>query len=446
MTNFRGSEWRKWDLHVHTPYSVLNNQFGQDWDKYVKELIKRAIKNQIAVIGITDYFSIDGYKKLKLEYLGNENKLKILFDAEIKEDPDFLNKVHNLTFFPNVEFRFKDVIQNKGHDCKIEGHVIFSDKLPLDDIESKFFAKLDFIDITEGNSKIPLLKRNIESFGKKIKNTQPEFADKSDYFVGINLLVVDCTNLIEVLNNNFAGNFIFLIPEDDITCINWNSQAHVIRKLYYLNANGIFTANEKTINWGLKQETADEFGSLKPCFSYSDCHCIDDMFKFVNNKPCWIKADPTFAGFKQVFYQPTERVFIGEKPEKLLQIEQKKYFYIDRLAITKNNNARNSYTWFDADLKFNSGLVAIIGNKGTGKSALADILGYMTESKNMIHASFLNNERFRKEDKKYARDYQAKLFWKNGKITEKNFLDEDISQASLAEFLPQNILKFYVMN
>ena len=23
----KGSEWRKWDLHVHTPASALNNQF-----------------------------------------------------------------------------------------------------------------------------------------------------------------------------------------------------------------------------------------------------------------------------------------------------------------------------------------------------------------------------------------------------------------------------------
>ena len=23
-----GSTWGKWDFHVHTPYSILNNQFG----------------------------------------------------------------------------------------------------------------------------------------------------------------------------------------------------------------------------------------------------------------------------------------------------------------------------------------------------------------------------------------------------------------------------------
>ena len=41
-TNFnRGSEWRKWDLHVHTPKSIVNNYGGDTntiWDKYIDAL------------------------------------------------------------------------------------------------------------------------------------------------------------------------------------------------------------------------------------------------------------------------------------------------------------------------------------------------------------------------------------------------------------------------
>ena len=70
----RGSEWRLWDLQVHTPYSLLNNQFGNDWDEYTKQLFKRAIENEIAVIGITDYYTIKGYETLK-NILANETKL-----------------------------------------------------------------------------------------------------------------------------------------------------------------------------------------------------------------------------------------------------------------------------------------------------------------------------------------------------------------------------------
>ena len=34
MTWPEGSNWRKWDLHIHTPSTALNNQFG-DWDEYL---------------------------------------------------------------------------------------------------------------------------------------------------------------------------------------------------------------------------------------------------------------------------------------------------------------------------------------------------------------------------------------------------------------------------
>jgi predicted metal-dependent phosphoesterase TrpH len=61
----RGSEWRKWDLHVHTPESVLNQSFGPDFDAYAKALLKGAIENEIAVIGVTDYWTIEGYKQLR---------------------------------------------------------------------------------------------------------------------------------------------------------------------------------------------------------------------------------------------------------------------------------------------------------------------------------------------------------------------------------------------
>ena len=82
MSNYKensGSQWHKWDLHVHTPASGLNNLFGGEsdavWDKYVQTLFRTAIENEVAVIGITDYFLIDGYKKIRKDYLDDDAKL-----------------------------------------------------------------------------------------------------------------------------------------------------------------------------------------------------------------------------------------------------------------------------------------------------------------------------------------------------------------------------------
>ena len=62
---YRGSKWRKWDLHVHTPISI-HQEYGGDtdsvWEKYVNQL--EALTQPYSVIGVNDYFTIEGYKKL----------------------------------------------------------------------------------------------------------------------------------------------------------------------------------------------------------------------------------------------------------------------------------------------------------------------------------------------------------------------------------------------
>jgi predicted metal-dependent phosphoesterase TrpH len=60
----KGSEWRRWDLHVHTPESKLENQFT-GWEDYISAI--EADDSGVAVIGVTDYATIDGYKRLKLK-------------------------------------------------------------------------------------------------------------------------------------------------------------------------------------------------------------------------------------------------------------------------------------------------------------------------------------------------------------------------------------------
>src|ERR1035437_6249567 len=64
----RGSTWAKWDMHVHTPCSALNNQFpklatngGPDWEPYISALEKL---QGYAAIAVADYFEIEGYKKI----------------------------------------------------------------------------------------------------------------------------------------------------------------------------------------------------------------------------------------------------------------------------------------------------------------------------------------------------------------------------------------------
>lgn len=66
MTKYpKGSEWRIWDLHIHTPGTAKNDQYGNDeavWEAYITKLEENT---DVAVLGITDYFSIENYLFLK---------------------------------------------------------------------------------------------------------------------------------------------------------------------------------------------------------------------------------------------------------------------------------------------------------------------------------------------------------------------------------------------
>lgn len=94
----RGSEWRKWDLHVHTKGTNKNDNFtSPDFESFCVILFKKALKKDISAIGITDYFSIDNYKRVK-KYVEHINS-SVDFNNQEKE------KIKNIFLLPNVELR-----------------------------------------------------------------------------------------------------------------------------------------------------------------------------------------------------------------------------------------------------------------------------------------------------------------------------------------------------
>lgn len=157
MHHYKGSEWNKWDLHIHTPESGMANQFGNDWDKYVLSLFKSVIANNIAVIGITDYFTIDGYKKLLTDYLSNDQKMKSLFT------PAEISAIKNIAIFPNIEFRLKTIVNGS----RINYHIIFSNEVAIEDIEENFLHEIEFM--RDCHSILPI-KENLK--GEILKNME----------------------------------------------------------------------------------------------------------------------------------------------------------------------------------------------------------------------------------------------------------------------------------
>jgi hypothetical protein len=51
-----GSTWKKWDLHVHTPESLIHNYPGgkeKAWEAFIADL--EALPGEFKVLGINDY-------------------------------------------------------------------------------------------------------------------------------------------------------------------------------------------------------------------------------------------------------------------------------------------------------------------------------------------------------------------------------------------------------
>ncbi len=131
-----------------------------------------------------------------------------------------------------------------------------------------------------------------------------------------------------------------------------------------------------------KDEIIRQYRSLKPCIHGSDAHTIETLFKpdrkDNNDRFCWVKSDPTFHGLRQILWEPEDRVHIGTLPPQPSDRSQQ----IRRISLS------NSSGWFATDsIELNSGLVAVIGEKGAGKTAVADLSsfasGYPMEKKSL---------------------------------------------------------------
>ena len=432
-------------MHIHSPFSELNNGFGDDFDNYVQTVFKTAIEKNIATIGITDYFTIEGYKKIKTEYLENESKLKELFSEEE------INAIQKILVLPNIEFRLDKLVNSN----RINYHIIFSDDVSIEDIEEDFLHELDFV--YEGNpqdedEKWKLKQRNLQDLGKKLKEDHPQFSGDSDLFVGMKCAVVDdkkITQLLRSKKSKFSGKYILVVPADeDLSKISWNSQGHNIRKVLIQKSDALFASNTNTINWALGGNNIEgyikEFKSIKASFWGSDAHDFDSLFKPDGNRFCWIKADRTFEGLKQSIIEPNTRIFIGEKPSSITRVVNNPTKYIKALTISKKNGSSLEETWFDGttSIPINHELVAIIGNKGNGKSAIADIIGLVGNSHNEQSFSFLTKNKFRKRNPNRAESFEAEITWNN------NYTDEcilsnpvDLSRPEKVKYLPQSYLE-----
>lgn len=359
----RGSLWHKWDLHTHGPMSALNNQFPKlldgspDWEKYLAALTQIT---DTPAVAITDYFTVESYRRVR----------------EAKEAGKL---PHIQIVLPNIEFRIDKIINTKNGPRRLDYHVLFSDEVSAQDIEEHFLQEIKFQyegDPQRQDLSLTVRRQNLEMLGRRLKAEHEPFNDgRSDFEIGCLNATVKPEDIKEVLQNKeqiFGGKYLILLPEEHMSLMDWDGQDHQTRKVLLQGADGILSKNPKTVRWALGNGDAQtaikfikEFKSLKPCVGGCDAHTLEALGKPDLNRFCWVKSDLTFEGLKQVLYEPKERVYIGDAPPNL----KNEYQVIESVSLSESPN------WFGGiTVPLNSDLVSVIGPRGSGKSALAEMI------------------------------------------------------------------------
>jgi ABC-type cobalamin/Fe3+-siderophores transport system ATPase subunit/predicted nucleic acid-binding Zn-ribbon protein len=405
----KGSEWRKWDLHVHTPESAFAHSFGGDWDIYVENLIDAIKKHGISALATADYFTVNGYRQL-LKYYNNSSKLLSVN-----------RKSAEVLIIPGVELRLN--IFNSDEES-INLHVLFDpDQCSPDFVTSNF---LEMLKVSYRDKELSLKTQNLLAIGKSISsgaslNIGEDFTtlaevEKQTYvkkaLSTITLNKRDIHEALKDIDDVFASqkvpckNYLVAIVgkgHGGISSLKWFednrqfSRAGLIREDLTHQADVIFSNDSKDRAFYLGEkpgaavgEIRERFKNLKPCVWGSDSHAYEHLLHPSQGNTfdyTWIKSDVSFEGLRQITFEPELRVRVQKDDPS----EEAAYAKVEKLEINFPDDLKIKAPESDEALPFciqgkqllhfSSNLTCVIGGRGSGKSSLIHILNNLDQKR-----------------------------------------------------------------
>lgn len=410
-----GSLWRRWDLHLHTPATKLSSAYtgandDEVWNRYIDTLEASPVE----AFGITDYFSCESYF--------------VLLDKYQKKYPE-TSKV----FFPNIEFRLSDAISAGGDNPHL--HVLF-------DYDPQVCPK----------TKLEAFLSNLKTKGEDGDGARvpcSSLKSKRDFEAASVSFDEVRQSLSEVFGQNSLAYLIaFPAKNDGVRSTDRSSPRKILITEKIDRYSDLLFGSRDSSEFFLKPDRYSEGVSrAKPVVSGSDAHSFEDLERLDGNVAAypstWIKADLTFRGLRQICFEPEARVYIGMEPEVETRKQSQSTKFLSSLKIGQvAGYSESNGRWFKGvEIPLNPELTAIIGNKGSGKSAIVDILGLLGNSRQEEYFSFLSatpgNKKFRQRG--YAENFVATAEWLSGDITQKLLSDRcDASKPEAVRYLPQN--------
>ncbi|MBM3575922.1 MAG: ATP-binding protein, partial [Alphaproteobacteria bacterium] len=177
--------------------------------------------------------------------------------------------------------------------------------------------------------------------------------------------------------------------------------AHVI--FSSSSAQREFWLGQKSVNIDTLRE---RYNGCKPCLHGSDAHDQTAVGQPADDRYSWIKGGLEFDSLRQACIDPENRAFVGSEPPCSAMPSQ----VISNVLIENADWAKTP------QIPLNSGLVAIIGARGSGKTALADIIaaGCNAITPAMWSESENSSPSFLVRAKQFVGDSTVNLTWGGG--------------------------------
>ena len=409
--------WHRWDPHLHAPGTLLNDQFKGDWESYLQRIEKSS--PPIQALGVTDYFCIQTYRQVS-EFKRNRRLAQVGL------------------LFPNVEIRL-DIKTEKKKPLNL--HLLFS---PVD---GNHEAEIERI---LGQLSFEYLGRNyactlpgLTALGRELLGREADglaalrhganqfkvtLQDLKDLFRRERWLGQNC--LVAVAGSSYDGT----------SGLQGDDSYVAMRREIERFAHIVFASTPSQLEFWLgKKEGFDRnfiertYGALKPCLHGSDAHREEEVAAPSLDRFCWLKGDLTFESLRQAVIEPDDRVWIGSTPP-----------YHRLPSVTISELGTTGTPWFaNKRVELNTGLVAIIGARGSGKTALAEIvaMGAHAVGAGQGESSFLRRA-CRPND--YLGPARAELLWTDSSRTDSYlnpYPDEEVENSAQARYLSQHFVE-----
>lgn len=374
MKDYPGSKWRKWDLHVHTPVSLVHHYPGDSatsWEAFIKDL--EALPKEIAVIGINDYIFIDGYRRVQEERTKN-------------------GRLKNIELvLPVIELRLDKFGGSGSALSRVNYHVVFSNELSADVIQTQFLNALhadyklspEHAQLQESGewAAIPT-RESLTELGEKIIATVPE-EKRKDYdepvLEGFNNLCFKLEDVHRALKKPaFSGKYVTAVGKTEWADVKWNDNSIAEKKNIINKSDFVFTASESVANYRRSRQALLASGVNAHLLDCSDAHHLSSSQEKdrIGNCCSWIKGDPVFETLRQALFDFDNRVAVDDAEPLMpfLRIEEMRMQFPADAYLTDDKQSalfcfRGEHTY-----QFSPYLTCFVGGRGVGKSTLLNLL------------------------------------------------------------------------